>query len=223
MPPQKSSFWKNPLFHAVLIGAVGGMSPKLIELVPELFANKLPSLGVYLGLALLAFIGAIAVLVSKETELRKALILGAGAPALIGSLAATGLTTTQAVILPANFSLIAEAHAQTTPRDTVIRFIIQQNQSPYQSNALWIRADDETINYWTKGDTVLVKVPTDAKELRVGLPAQSVDAKVKLNEFDTSGTVHLKISDQQQTSDFWKTFGGKQVPNYKIEQTKKKQ
>lgn len=223
MPPQKA-VWKNPIVHAVLIGAVGGMSPKLIELIPELFANKLPSLGVYLGLGLLAFIGAIAVLVSEEKQLRKALILGAGAPALIGSLAATGLASTEGLLLPRNFSLIAEAHAQIVPRDTVVRFILQQNQSPYRSNALWIRADDSTIhNYWTTGDTILIKVPTDTKELRVGLPVQSIDAKVKLKELDSSQTVHIKISDQQQTSDFWKTFGGKQVPNYKVEQTTKRQ
>jgi hypothetical protein len=81
-------FWKKPLVQASLIGAFGGMAPKLIELIPKLFSNILPSSGQLLGFALLALIGGVVVVVYKEDNFQKALILGAGAPAILATLTA---------------------------------------------------------------------------------------------------------------------------------------
>jgi hypothetical protein len=217
-----SNFLKKPLLHGVLIGAFGGMAPKIIEMIPKLFNNIFPSSGHLLALALLALIGGIIVLVYKEENLQKALILGAGAPALLATLTAQAVAPSQTqMLLPFNVSIVATAYAQLAEVSKPIKFVFQQNESPYSLNRLWIRADNTTIKKYTvQNDTLVVTLPVGTKEVRIDLPEQGQPFLIPVSELLTSTTVKLKIVSDQQTKDFWETFGNKNIPKYKIEKIK---
>ena len=210
-------FLKKAVLQASLIGAFGGMAPKLIEMIPRLFANVYPSSGQLLALVILAFIGGVIVLVYKEENLQKALILGAGAPAIIATLTAQAVAPTSGLLLPVNVSFASTAFAQTKAADSVARFVFTQNESPYKLNALWIRADATTIEqYKIVGDTVVVSVPPAAKEIRIDLPAQGKGFVLSASELVKSNTMRLKIINNRQTKDFWETFGNAKVAEYRI-------
>jgi len=212
-------FLKKPLVQASLIGAFGGMAPKIIELVPKLFENIYPSTGHLIALAILASIGGIIVLVYKEENFQKALILGAGAPAIIATLTTQAVAPKQAdFILPFNFSFIAAAYAQSPSENDTIKFVVTQNESSFKLNSLWFRADSVTLDdYKQKGDTVIVYYPKDTKELRIDLPSQGRNLTIPVSELSKVKILNLKIFNDQQTKDFWETFGNKSIPKYKIE------
>ncbi|MFA6541350.1 MAG: hypothetical protein WCT99_07080 [Bacteroidota bacterium] len=213
---------KKPLFQAALIGAFGGIAPKLIEIIPDLFKNVYPSAGTYLALSILAFIGGVIIVVYKEENFQKALILGAGAPALIAALSTQAAAPkTAGFVFPVSFSIVSTAYAQEQSRLDTARFVVQQNESSYKLNALWIRADSTTIyDYKKTGDTIIVTYPTTAKELTIDLPSQGNSISYPVSGLTNSKTELLKILNDQETKDFWKTFGGKSVPKYKLEKVK---
>ena len=218
------AFAKKPLFHAFLIGAFGGMAPKIIEIVPKLLENVFPTTGHYVAFTLLGMMGGIIVIVYKEVNLQKALVLGAGAPALIAALTTQAIgpktTETQALIHPFSISIMAEAYAQEPSRTDNVRMIFEQNQSPYELNKLWIRADGKTIGqYWKTGDTLIVKVPQGTKEIRLDFPNRSKGEGmvIPLSSFGASGTIRLRIVNQKDKQGFWQTFGNVSVPEYSIE------
>jgi hypothetical protein len=216
----QTPFFKKPIVHAVLIGAFGGMAPKLIELVPALFADQLPSAGMLLGFMLLALFGSIIIIVYHEENLQKALILGAGAPALISALIAqaAGPKSDSASIFPMFPSIVSTAYAQEPPKMDTIRLVVQSNKSSFKLNTLWIRADEiELKEYKVHGDTVIVPYPSAAKELRINLPSQGNSLSLPVSELPQSKLQHIKILNDQQAKDFWQTFGGKSVPKYRIE------
>ena len=100
------------MLQASLIGAFGGVTPKLIEMIPKLFSNILPSIGQLLGLALLAMIGGVVVVIYKEKNFQKALMLGAGAPAILATLTAQAVAPNQTGLLfPVNVSVVSAAYA----------------------------------------------------------------------------------------------------------------
>lgn len=217
-----SELLKKPLLHGVLIGAFGGMAPKIIEMIPKLFNNIFPSAGHILALTLLALIGGIIVLVYKEENLQKALILGAGAPALLATLTAQAVAPSQTpALFPFEFSIVSIAYAQETEENITAKIVIKQNDSPYNLNKLWIRADGVTIGkYSTKGDTLIVSLLKTTKELQITLPEQGYTVSVSGAELQSSKTVELRIVNDQQTKDFWETFGNKSIPKYRIEKKK---
>ena len=90
-----SDILKKTSTQAVLVGAFGGIAPNLIELIPKLFSNVFPSFGTIFGLILLAIIGAVVVFIYKEESLQKALVLGAGAPAILATLTANVVNPNQ--------------------------------------------------------------------------------------------------------------------------------
>jgi hypothetical protein len=96
--------------------------------------------------------------------------------------------------------------------------VVVQNESPYKLNALWLRADAATIQqYKVEGDTVIVSIPTSAKEIRVDFPMQATGLVLPVSELVKSKYFRLKITSNQQTKDFWETFGNAKIPGYKIE------
>ncbi len=212
-------FLKKPIVQTSLIGAFGGMAPKLIEMIPKIFANDYPSAGQLLALALLAFIGGVIVLVYKEGNFQKALILGAGAPAILATLTAQAVAPIQSgSLFPNTISFFSTAFAQTVSVDTTVRIVITQNESPYKLNALWLRADRITIDkYRIKSDTLIFSLPLSAKEIRFDLPAQGGSIVLPVSELLKAKIVHLKITNDQQTKDFWETFGNAKVAGYRIE------
>lgn len=216
---KEPGFLKKPVVQASLIGAFGGMAPKLIEMTPKLFANVYPSTGQVLALALLAFIGGVIVLVYKEGNFQKALILGAGAPAILATLTAQALAPNQSGFLfPNTISFFSTAYAQTVSAETTVRIVITQNESPYKLNALWLRADKITIDkYRIKSDTLIFSLPLSAKGIRIDLPAQGGSIILPVVELPKSKIVHLKITNDKQTKDFWETFGNAKVAGYRIE------
>ena len=217
-----SEFLKKPLLHGVLIGAFGGMAPKIIEMIPKLLNNIFPSSGHLLALTLLALIGGVIVLVYKEENLQKALILGAGAPALLATLTAQAVAPAQTqALLPFNISIVATAYAQTAGESSIVKFVFKQNESPYRLNKLWIRADGVTIEkYGMKDDTLIVPLTSGTKQVRIDLPAQGQNFIIPASDFLFSKTINLNIVGDQQTKDFWETFGNKNIPKYKIEKAK---
>jgi hypothetical protein len=216
---KEPGFLKKPIVQASLIGAFGGMVPKLIEMIPKLFANVYPSTGQVLALALLAFIGGVIVLVYKEGNFQKALILGAGAPAILATLTAQALAPNQSGFLfPNTISFFSTAYAQTVSAETTVRIVITQNESPYKLNALWLRADRITIDkYRIESDTLIFSLPLSAKEIRFDLPAMGGSIVLPVSELLKAKIVHLKITNDKQTKDFWETFGNAKVAGYRIE------
>jgi hypothetical protein len=212
-------FLKNPMLQASLIGAFGGMTPKLIGMIPKLFSNIFPTSGQLLGLALLAMIGGVVVVIYKEKNFQKALILGAWAPAILATLTAQAVVPNDAGFLfPINISVLSTAYAQPIGADTTVRLVFIHNESPCRLNALWLRADTRTIpQYTVEGDTVIVSIPSSTKELRVDLPAQAAGLVLPVAEIVKSKCFQLKITSQQLTKDFWDTFGNVKVPGYTIE------
>lgn len=217
-----SDFFKKPLLHGMLIGAFGGMAPKLIEMIPKLFNNIFPSAGTMLALLLLALIGGIIVIVYKEVNLQKALILGAGAPALLATLTAQAVAPSQSpAMFPFGFSIVATVYAQSGSDAVTASFVITQNESPYTLNRLWIRADGVTIGkYTTKNDTLTVSFPKTTKQLQITLPEQSASFNVAADDLHSAKTIILRVVNDQQAKDFWETFGNKSIPKYKIEKAK---
>jgi hypothetical protein len=99
-----------------------------------------------------------------------------------------------------------------------MRFVITQNESPYKLNALWLRADATTIDkYKIESDTVIFSIPLSVKEIRVDLPAEARGLVLPISELLKAKTVRLKIIKDQQTKDFWETFGNAKVAGYRIE------
>jgi hypothetical protein len=214
-------FLKNPMFQAVLIGAFGGVTPKLIEMIPKLFSNIYPSTGQLLGLTLLALIGGVIVFIYKEKNFQKALILGAGAQAILATLTANAVAPNQTGLLfPPDISIVSRAYAQPVDTAATIRLVFVQNQSPCRLNALWLRADTGTIQHYTvEGDTIIVAVSLSAKELRVDLPPQATGIVFSVEELMKSKCFRLRIKSRQMVKDFWETFGSVQTPAYTIEKS----
>jgi hypothetical protein len=220
-----TDFMKKPVVQASLIGAFGGIAPKLIEITQQLYNNQFPTRGNYWALVLLAIMGAVVVIIYKEDNLQKALMLGAGAPAIIATLiahgAVSGSPTTLIPIIHNPFYSVA--YAQDIPQKNTLKFIIKNNKSPYKLNALWLRADSKTIEeYQQHGDTVTVAVPGDTKELRVDLPEQSAGLELPNSSITKNKTIHLEITTDQDAHDFWKTFGNVNTPKYKIDTVEEK-
>ncbi len=215
------TFLKKPIVKAVCIGAFGGMSPKLIELVPRLFANVYPSGGTFLGLLLLALIGGVVVRVYKELDLKKALVLGAGAPAILATLTAQAVApNTQAFFIPFEASIVSTAFAQGGEGEKTIRVVVVKNESGYRLNSLWIRADSKTISdYMIQGDTLVASIPQSARELSFDLPDQVLGLVVPVSKFANTNLGRISIVNNKQTRDFWETFGNKRIAQYKIELT----
>ncbi len=217
------NFFKRPIVQATIIGAFGGMAPKLVDLVPKLFANQFPSMGMIYGFLLLALFGAIIIIVYHEENLQKALILGAGAPALISALISQAAPTQNAsgYFLPFNISIVSTAYAQEQPKIDTVKFVVTQDESSVKLNTLWIRADSTTLDeYKQKGDTLIVTYPSEAKEIMINLPTEGNGVVYPVSQFSKTKVHQLKISNDQQTKDFWQTFGGKSVPQYKLEKKK---
>ena len=215
-------FFRKPLVQASIIGAIGGITPKLIEILPQLFKNTFPPHGYLYGLIILAFIGAVIIVVYKEENFQKAFILGAGAPALIATLTAQAVAPTKqtaALVSPFQFSFTAEAFAQEQPRTDTVHIVVGKNESPYKLNSLWIRAGEQTLQYKNKGDTVTVVYPTDAQEIKIDLPEQG-ESLVLPRTTQRNKTVEVKISNDADRKGFWKAFGGADVPQYRIEEKK---
>lgn len=213
------TFLKKPVVQASLIGAFGGMAPKLIEMIPKLFSNIFPSSGQLLALALLALIGGVVVVIYKEKNFQKALILGAGAPAILATLTAQAVAPNQTgFIIPTNFSVMASAYAQ--PPDTIItvRFVFVHNDSPCRLDALWLRAGSTTIqHYKVEGDTVIVPFSSSAQEIRLDYPGEAIGLVLPSAELMKSKYFRLKIVSNKRAKDFWETFGNVKTPAYAIE------
>ena len=214
---------KGPVFKAALIGAFGGMAPKLITFVPQLFGNNLPTYGACIALLLLALFGFITVVVYQEQDFKKALALGAGAPAIIASLTTTAVGPSQTGgmnLFDLSFptAVYAQEHAQTTR----IKLVLVQNESAIRTNSLWLRGDEKNLtSYWTKGDTLIFDFPSTAKDLRINLPGQKRSLTIPRAQLSREEPLHLKISNNSESRDFWKTFGGAESPKYEIEVIKK--
>ena len=213
------TFLKKPIMQAVCIGAFGGMSPKLIELVPKLFVNIYPSGGTLLGLLLLAVIGAVIVRIYKELDLTKALVLGAGAPAILATLTAQAVApNTQAFFVPFEASIVSTVFAQSGEGEKTIRLVVVKNESPYALNSLWLRADGVTVQkYRLDGDTLFVPVSQAVGTLRVDLPSQGGGLELSVAQLLASKNTKLAIVGNRATKDFWETFGNKKVAEFRLE------
>ncbi len=218
-----SDILKKTSMQAVLVGAFGGIAPNLIELIPKLLSNVFPSLGTILALILLAIIGAVVVFIYKEKSLQKALVLGAGAPALLATLTANVVNPNHsgsASLLDVSFFSVARA--QVPSSNDTIRFVIHNNASPYKLNAMWLRADSKTVEkYQQNGDTLTVQVPQETKEIRLDLPVEGTGLVIPASEISKSKDVNLGITEDKNTHDFWKAFGNIDLPKYKIEKVEK--
>ncbi len=217
---ERSKPSKRKMLSAILVGGFGGMTPKLIELIPRFFQNDLPEVGYYYGLALLAVFGIVAVLVYRELDLKRALIIGAGAPAIIASLTATAVAPTETVLRhPPAFNMkVAYAQSTSELRQPMnLRIVVEKNESPFQLNALWIRAGKTTLKYRVNGNTVLTNVPRGTELLRIDFPIDARGLVVKTRALDPSRTITIRISKALSSQDFWQAFGGAKVPSYRIE------
>src|SRR6185436_17076723 len=118
MPP----LTKNQVLIAALVGGFGGLAPSLIKLIPGLFDNQLPSSGTMIALAVLAVIGVVTVAIFGEKDLRKALVLGAGAPAMIASLTTAAISPTSTG--EASIGMLQTAYAQPQARQQRVKLVI---------------------------------------------------------------------------------------------------
>ena len=219
-----SDIFKKPLVQAALVGAFGGMAPRLIELVPKLFNNIYPSNGYLLALAILALIGGIITAVYKEKDLKRALVLGAGAQAIIGTLAAQAVAPAQkGILLPFGISIVSTVYAQENSQNDTVKFVIKRNESRFKLNDLWIRADSKTIdNYKLNKDTLIVPIPANIKELSIDLPSDCESLKLSDSVVSGKKLMQLEIINDQDRRDFWQTLGNANVPRYRIKEVGKK-
>ncbi|HEY9164527.1 MAG TPA: hypothetical protein VIS48_00020 [Candidatus Kryptonia bacterium] len=211
--------FKKPSVQAALVGALGGIAPKLIAFIPGFFNNVFPSGGAIIGMAVLAVLGAAIVAIYNEPSLHKALVLGAGAPAILGTLTANVANFNSSAatsFLNVPFASVAEARPET-PADT-IRIIISENASPYKLNSIWLYTDSKTtLQYQQNGDTLVAPVPQNTQELWICLPGDGSKLAVPISDILKSKCVHLRISQDKVVRDFWKTLGDVNLPKYKIE------
>lgn len=105
----------------IITAGLGGISPYLVTLSKNLVAaaphtnvhfSDLIDFEYFAGLALIALIGATVALAFKETDLKKAFILGIGAPALIASTFRDSEQKTTSMAFP---NLTTAAYADELP------------------------------------------------------------------------------------------------------------
>lgn len=208
----------SPFFVAALAGAFGGMSPKLVDLVPKLFANEYPSTGYYIGLILLGIFGLVTVLIYKEIDLKKALVLGIGAPALISSFVGKTASNAESAF---NIQLILSAYAQTIDTTRELKLIVNQNESSIRLNKLWLQVDSKTITYYVVRDTIFIDLPKRSERLKITLPNSKESIEIPISEIkNQKNTVVLKIKDNSFWKDFYQAFGNNNVTQYKLERLK---
>ncbi len=213
-----TDFMKKNTVQAVLVGAFGGMAPKGIEVISQLFKDLFPSSQCLLGLVLLGVIGAIIVMVYGEKSLQRALMLGAGAPAIFGTLTAhVANPDAPSSSFLFDVHIVSTAYAQPITGTDTVKFVIKENASPYQLNALWIRSDSQTIKqYLQVGDTLFVPIPRNSAQIRINLPGEGQGFVISTSEVLGRKQIYLRISDEKGARDFWKTFGNVNLQRYKI-------
>jgi hypothetical protein len=210
---------KTGTFKAALVGAFGGMALRLIELAETVFKNQFPGWMYVVGMLLLGLLGLVTVLIYQETDLKKALALGAGAPALIAGLVSPVVAPDASGVTGALVNPFHHA-AYAAPPAIRLELLVEKNESPFRLNGLWIRADETTVPYRLQGDRVIVEVPDGTRQLRLDLPSQATGLVLQRSELGGPQPIPIRIINTnvgQATKDFWKAFSGRRVATYRIE------
>ncbi len=124
------------------------------------------------------------------------------------------------MIRPPSLEMLAVAYAQpVSPLQQMTRLslIVEKNESPYQLNALWIRAGKTTLRYSVDGNKILVDIPSGAEQLRLDFPADTIGLVLKVSAVDRMKPILIQISSTRSTQGFWQAFGGAKGPAYRID------
>ncbi len=103
-------------WEAVCYGALGGSCPTLAKLAASFSANPaqdMPALGVYIGIALFAVLGAIVALGFGTTEVKAAIVAGIAAPAIVTNVISGVSDKSPENQQAALYELVAPAYAQS--------------------------------------------------------------------------------------------------------------
>jgi hypothetical protein len=210
---------KTGTFKAALVGAFGGMALRLIELIEMVFKNQFPGWMYLVGMLLLALLGLVTVLIYQETDLKKALALGAGAPALIAGLVSP-VVAPEASGVAARLVNPFHSAVYASPPPSRLELLVEKNESPFRLSALWIRADETTLAYQIEGSRVILEVPEGTNQVRLDFPSQTTGLMLYRADLQGPQPVDIRIVTTnvgQGTKDFWQAFSGRRVAAYRIE------
>lgn len=124
-----------PKLECLLFGALGGMCPTISHLA-GFYSTKptdpLPELGVFIGLALFALLGAIIAAGFGAREVKAAIIAGIAAPAIVTNVA-TGATAEAKrakpeAVIEGSLLGIAAAYAQSLPANAITPEMYKSNR-----------------------------------------------------------------------------------------------
>jgi type II secretory pathway pseudopilin PulG len=168
-----------------LAGGVGGLCPYVIVVAKAFMTSKatthfsdIISPWYYIGVMLLALIGAVVCLLFQEVDLRKAFVLGISAPALISNTLSNAEGSKNGLTAWALPNLITAAYAQniTTPATTPVaspvfgRYLDIALQTPVPINAEFLAAGGQTVLTAVLQDsTTRVPIPGLAQKIRFNL------------------------------------------------------
>ena len=169
----------KPQLTPLIASAIGGISPYLVSLAKSFLASKpsehfsdFVSPLFFLGLALLALIGAVVGFLLQESDLKKAFVLGISAPALIASTLKTAESsgTGFAIALP---DLVTTAYAQKaesaaeSPATQIPGRTVEINlQSPSPVNAQMLDARGNGVFTVVVNKSTQIPVPASAEKIQ---------------------------------------------------------
>jgi hypothetical protein len=163
----------------LVASAIGGISPYLVSLAKNLLTSK-PSQHFsdfvsplfFVGLILLALIGAAVGFLLQETDIKKAFVLGISAPALISSTLSTAESSGKglAIALPAPvttaYAQKAESSGESPATQIPGRMVEINLQSPSPVNAQLLDAHGNAVFTVVLNKSVQIPVPASAEKIQ---------------------------------------------------------
>jgi hypothetical protein len=169
----------------LIAAALGGISPYLVTLAKSLVAatphtnihfTDLINPEYFVGLILIALIGGVVALFFQETDLRKAFVLGIGAPALISSTfnsaqsstntsTSTPSPTPTAMVFPNLITSVYASEPPAAPASEPSININLQSPIPVIVHFLGERGND-VLSAFVRGNSEQITIPPLAKSIR---------------------------------------------------------
>jgi hypothetical protein len=166
---------------SLMAAAVGGIAPYMVTLAkglitapPTKHISDYVSVAYVVGLILIALIGAAVGLLFQEADLKKAFVLGIGAPALISSTynsaesstnpeTGTPSPTPTVMVFP---NLITSAYAEPSVDPASEPSININLQSPIPITVHFLGADGNNVRSTSVTSSQQIQIPTLAKSIR---------------------------------------------------------
>ena len=99
--------------------------------------------------------------------------------------------------------------------------ILKNQRGKIAQNKLWIKADSKTLPYLTSGDTIVVKLPENTRDLTITYPPFQDHLTVPISQIDAAtNTIVLELNDNSFWHGFYQAFGKSDVPQFKLERVK---